>query len=629
MDTQLAQINTAGNAKPLKLKRPKHLNDQTEADVVRQLDRMLAAAKADKFKVAGNDHENWETLFDFYLGGANHWKGYPGKLTGYQQFTDNRVGRDVVLVEELLDEMHIAADIQPREPGDEATAAVLSERFQYVWDKEHNREAVSRASLWARICGCGFFRISWDPELEDGLGDWRLHHIDSRDLFCEPLSPDIDSARWWAYVRRMDAAEAQTRYGIPEDEMPTAEPKDETFGEFADADTRGPSDRAYEVAAPGEAQPTSRTWLLPAHGFFGSEDQKEVEVQEWWTRGDKKHWPNGRHTVRVGPHIVIDEEYKYECGKWPLAVVWDQRDPKRVWGDCAARQSIEMQRELNISRSLEILSFHLNINIPLVNFPQTGIPTEALQANAALAGMVFDGRNPGVLPEPLVKPQMWSQSLNHIDAITESIDKNMRIQDVIPPGARGYPASGEVIRELRESQLVSIRAKATLKGKAIRRAAEIALSLMQQFYVTDRFIRISGPVPKQFLGLVYNPEGEELTEEVLAEGTHWLVLNPDNIKHGFDVVVTPTSWEPLSKQTQVEKVFELAKEDGWKTILPSDVLELEAAGPLMQRLLRKVRQREQAPPPQPAMPPEQAMMGQPQMPMGMPVPGQPMMGGGF
>ncbi|GAF71970.1 unnamed protein product, partial [marine sediment metagenome] len=253
---------------------------------------------------------------------------------------------------------------------------------------------------------------------------------------------------------------------------------------------------------------------------------------------------------------------------------------------------------------------------PLVNNPQTGIETADLMANAGVAGYVFEGRNPGILPQPLVKPNMWSQSLNHIDAIIESIDKNQRIQDVIPPGARGYPSSGEVIRELRESQLVTIRSKAAFKGKALRRTGEIAISLMAQNYTTERFIRLTGPVPKHLAGLVYNPEQEELTDEVLAEGTHWLVLNKKDMKHGFDMVVTPTSWEPLSRHTQIQEIRELAEKEGFNTIYPSDLLELQG-GPQIQPIRRRVQQREQA-----AMEAEAAAVPeQPQMPgmqMGMP-----------
>ena len=627
----------------LKLARPKHLSPEEEAEVCRRLNKMFVRAKAWKEKVAGRDNENWRTLWDFYLGRANHWKGYPGALKKGFQFTNNRIRRNIKIALALKNEMNIAAEIQPREPDDEVTAVLLEAAKGAIWEREDTQKALKDIDEYASVLGIGIGRVSWDPSALNGLGDVVIRCIPAEDFYVEPGALDLEQARYVCYERRMDAKEVEARFGLRE--APAAPSKSEPIGEREEGETYRTDERAYNVSESGQL--SSTTSLIPADTYV-SDEGKEVIVREWYIRDEtyeevddpeqeggklrRRRYPNGRHIVQVGDkHIVVDEDNKYKHGKWPFFHWVDETDPRTFYGDTSARQAIEPQRELNIVESLIVLSAHLNTATPWVVYAGSGVPVTVLQKQGAKANGIIMCR-PGMKPERLHPPGIPPHLLQYRDILIETIDKLMRIQDVIPPGARGYPQSGEIIRELRETQLVEIRQKAENKAHGIKRCVELIAATVQQFYKTERYVRIVGPLPRALEGLldpetseeiVYTPGGD------VDSGTHFVRMRPDNLKGGWDVRIVESTWEPLSQEVQVEQLLKLNERDP-ETIPISDIIEFRMSlGPMRERILRRIRKKQQAeeqPPPEqgggPGMPPGgPAPPGMP--PGGMPPPGGP------
>jgi hypothetical protein len=599
------------------LKRPDHITDSFEEDMNKRLDKMAQAALAEKEKVTGADNERWRTLWDFYIGGENHWKGYPGALTGHQQFTYNRIGRNIELAEALIEEMHIGAELQPREPGDEVQATLLDIGRVALFDKEYNQAAIRKASKFARVLGVGYIKVGWDPTLTDNLGDVRLSMVPSECVFIEPGALDIESCRWYYTKRSMARAEAEARFGDLDFAAPGTKP--EPIGEREDSPSTEVREYTNMVDTDGSALSTN-TALLPGAAFFDQGDKQELDVEDWWLRDDPKKYPNGRHIIRVGKRIVADENSKYDHGEWPMVEIWDVEDPRTPYGDCAARQAIEMQRDLNLTISLIALSVHLNTASPWVVYTQTGIPITVLQRQGNKAGGVLMCSRPGFEPKRMHTQPIQQDLFNWAATLTDNIDKAMRIQDVIPPGARGFPASGEVVRELRESQLVEIRQKAANKARMMKRIVWLAANLMQQYYTPDRWVRIVGPLPKALAGLEDPNTHKPIAREDASGKAYWVKMSPDGVKHGFDVRTIEATWEPLSRQAQVDKLIKLYELDQGKTFTIGDILEIELSGPQGERLTQRIRANAEAAQAQAAPP----AAGQPGMP-----PGQPPQQGGM
>lgn len=586
-------------------KRPDHLTDENESEFNSQLNAMESSAREFKALVTGSDYQNWKTLWDFYLGGANHWKGYPGALTGYQQYTNNCIGRNIETAEALIEEMHISAEVQPREPMDEIQAALYEAAKTAILDREENQSAIRRASKYSRIVGCGFVKVDWDPSLCDGLGDVVYKCWPSEDVYLEPGAHDVHEARWMFAETRMSLAEAQKRWGV--EDLTAAQPKDDELGKREDAgepDESAISKWTNTVETDGSVG-DSMTPLLPASGFFAGGSRKtEVIVQDWWIREDEEKFPYGRHILRVGKKIVVDEPSHFEHGQWPYARCVDQEDPKSPYGDTAARQAIELQRELNLVESLIALNIHLGTASPWILYPQSGIDPVELQKLGNQAGKVIVCDRPGFEPTRIKSQPLPGNLLDYRALLIETIDRVMRIRDVIPPGARGFPSSGEVVRELRESQFVEIRQKADNRARMMTRVVALSVALVQQYYAPDRWVRLVGPLPRALEGLTDPDTGEEIARTDEGREAYWVKMRDDGVKHGYDIRITPSERQPLSKQIQKDNILKFYQIDGGKSVDPGIVFEALLEGPEGDKLKRKIRAAREAE--------QQAAVAQPQ-----------------
>jgi len=338
----------------------RHLSDSDEEAINKQLDRMHAAAVADKEKVTGSGCRRWKHYTNFALG--NQWEGYDGNLPVL--YTDNRIGRNLRIKADLVNEMHIGAEFEAREPGDEVAAALQNAVKDYYWESLGVPETLDRVGMMADRLGTGIVKVHWDPKANEGLGDARVDWWPSKNLLTEPGKVKFDDMRWMCATSWIDPKECETKYGgVPRDIGARDENID--MGDLEDT-TNQTEGTMYNVSNYGEALQTTTTGKVPADSFFSSDaDAKKVLKEEWWIRDDaievtegdegkkakKKKYPKGRLIIRLGRQIVEDKKNPYDHGKWPYAHDIDELDPKRFWGDTSIRHSIPVQKEHNVTFS--------------------------------------------------------------------------------------------------------------------------------------------------------------------------------------------------------------------------------------------------------------------------------------
>lgn len=591
--------------KKLKVARPKHLSDAGEAAVNKQLDLMHAAGVADKEKVTGSQCRRWKHYTDFALG--KHWGGYDGGLE--VTYTDNRIGRNLRTKANLVNEMHIGAEFEAREPGDEVSAALQNAIVDLYWEQLGVPETLDRVGMMADRLGTGLVKVHWDPKTNKGLGDLRIDWWPSENMITEPGKTKFDDMRWLCATSWLDVKECESKYGFKPTDL-GEENKNTDMGDLEDtsAQTTG---TMHNVSDYGDALKTTTTGKLPAESFFsGDEDAKKVEKQEWWVKDDaiettegddggttrSKKYPGGRLIVRLGRQIVRDEKNPYGHGKWPYAHDIDEMDPKRFWGDTSVRHAIPVQKEHNVTFSIISNNMHLNTNTPWLNPFNSGVNNSDLQAQGSLSGGIINCR-PNAPPTRLAPTPISHNLFDWYDRTAEEIDNLMEIQQVIPPGARGYPASGEVIEQLRESQLVKIRARANNRARCVQRIVELMGATVAQFYTEERYIRIVGPLPEALRALAADSIGDEEGQIRPNGGRGYFVkVDPKAIAKRLDVRVKEAVWEPLSKKTQIDQLTHLMELQAGvppdAAIQPSDILALSQLGSVGNQMKRRVDKRE-------------------------------------
>ena len=214
--------------------------------------------------------------------------------------------------------------------------------------------------------------------------------------------------------------------------------------------------------------------------------------------------------------------------------------------------------------------------------------------------------------------------MSYVAEKIEQLNKVMRVQEVIPPGSRGYPSSGHVVEKLQETQQVEIRETGDYVAEGVLRMGELAVALMQQYYNKKRTVRILGPQPESLAGLKDPKTGDPvLKTDDRKKNIHYLTVNPDNIKGRYDFQPVESTYKPYSAQARYDTIMDLHKE------FPDDITILHVLRNVdvdgKAQIIKDHNERmdaEAEPPPEEQGPPPGTM---PPPPMG----GMPPMGGGM
>ena len=347
---------------------------------------------------------------------------------------------------------------------------------------------------------------------------------------------------------------------------------------------------------------------------------------------DREKYPTGRMIVRVGRTIVEDKKNPYKHSEWPIVAFRDTIVPHRIWGATTVKDAGPLQRWLNLMESLIGYNTHTQTTGMRFTFPG-GIPRKKLERDAGKPGVVFEVVSPHLMPKMEYPNPLPHGILEQRGNLLESIDKAMRIQETVPPGARGWPASGEVVEQMRESQQVEIRDTADNFAEGIGRIANQIAANTQQFYNKERYARIVGPLPKALDGME-DPNTGELIAVSENDNLHYVKFNPDNLKRGFDTSVVEATWQPMSKKARFDALMDLQERFPDDVTIDVVLENIDLKG--KEKILRAYRERTSEPPPEEApmgpegMPPDGMMPpGMAPPGMGMPPPGgmpPPMMG---
>ena len=624
--------------------RPEHLSDATELAINLKLDKLREMGEESRAEVAGPDGARWKAFTDFFVGGENHWNGYTGTLP--MQFTYNRTGRNILVKMGLLVDANMTGDCLPRGPEDEIGAIVLDLSKECVWERQGIPRKNERIMMSALVCGTGIGKVVWDKDAFRGEGEVDVLPIPITGFFMEPGALTVADARWVMYERMMDVAEVRSKFGLRPKEVSETELAEKDLFKIEDTGSSGGTSEFMmgPVDYGEEPDATVSDTLVPAADYVsGLAGSQKVLVQEFMiedvsyseedeeyedvsydvetgeetvekkTRKKKRpHFPGGRVITRVGREIVVDEPNPFEHGEWPYFFMIDQLDPHRAHGDTTIRSAMPIQKELNLVGTVLAWNIHMNTATTWILYRGSGVTAKDLKREGNKPGGVLFCNHPALKPERAAPPMLQGNLFDAFDALVEQIDKVMMINDTMPPNAKGWPSSGEVVNELRESALVEIRKTMHNMSAGIQREVMLICETMKQFYTTDRFVRVVGPLSPQ-LESAMTPGGDavvagEYDEMSWKEQIRFVTADPEMLKAHVDYRVTPATWEPLSKQKSVELLMQMHELDSEAVPLsiPMSIMDF----PMKAQAMRSI-DLQQAAPAEPELAPGQVAVGAP------------------
>lgn len=102
--------------------------------------------------------------------------------------------------------------ILPREAGDRQEAGVLSKIIPVILEQNEFEKTYSDV-MWQKLkTGTGVYKVYWDPDKLNGLGDIAIERVDLLNLFWEPGTADIQDSPFFFHTRLENNRELEETY---------------------------------------------------------------------------------------------------------------------------------------------------------------------------------------------------------------------------------------------------------------------------------------------------------------------------------------------------------------------------------------------------------------------------------
>ena len=110
-------------------------------------------------------------------------------------------------------------NILPREPDDEQEAKSLSSIIPVVMEQNKFEDVYSDA-VWAKLkTGTGVYKVVWDAQKHNGLGDIVIQTVDLLNLFWEPGIKDIQQSKYVFHTNLVDNDILESQYPQLKDKL--------------------------------------------------------------------------------------------------------------------------------------------------------------------------------------------------------------------------------------------------------------------------------------------------------------------------------------------------------------------------------------------------------------------------
>ena len=179
-----------------------------DGERLREFTRVLQKYKAGKASIERRTiaAENWWKLRNQ----AEERKSIEG-LQGFQAVSG---WLHNIIVSKHADAMEAYPEptILPREAGDRQEAGMLSRIIPVILEQNEFEKTYSDA-MWQKLkTGTGVYKVWWDAEKLNGLGDIAIERVDLLNLFWEPGAADIQDSRYFFHTRLEDNEELEDSY---------------------------------------------------------------------------------------------------------------------------------------------------------------------------------------------------------------------------------------------------------------------------------------------------------------------------------------------------------------------------------------------------------------------------------
>lgn len=353
-------------------------------------------------------------------------------------------------------------NVLPREQSDEQTAKLLSEVLPCVLELNGYEEIYDRV-WWDKIIkGTGVVCVSWDPDMENGLGDVSVSRVDILSLYWDPAVDDIQQSRDFFCVALMDNRQLEEEYGdLVKDRLGSAS--------FV------PGQYAYETTHSTAGKSAVIDWYYKRDGILHL--CKFVEnIVLYASEDDERYAERGYYDHGMYP-FVFDPLYPMEGSPAGFGQVDLCRDPQNY---IDLLDSAVLDSALINSRPKHFISNSGGVNEDEVLDPEKPL----VHVNGS--GAISDS----IMPYPKSELNALYVNIlnNKVAELRETSGSTAAAQGGSPAGVTAYSA----IAALQEASSKPSRDIIRAGYRRYREICTMMIELFRQFYDVPRTIRITG-----------------------------------------------------------------------------------------------------------------------------------------
>lgn len=177
---------------------------------LKKFTKILSEYKAGKARTEGRiiAAENWWKLRNTAEEQKKTEIGADGGFTSVSAWLHN------VVTSKHADAMesYPEPNILPREQGDKQEARMLSAIIPYVLE-QNGFEGTYDKAMWSKMkFGTGAYKVVWDKNMHNGLGDIRVDKVNLLNVFWEPGVEDIQKSRYLFQTELVDKELLRQKY---------------------------------------------------------------------------------------------------------------------------------------------------------------------------------------------------------------------------------------------------------------------------------------------------------------------------------------------------------------------------------------------------------------------------------
>lgn len=425
---------------------------------------------------------------------------------------------------DLMDNYPIASML-PREKNDEQDAKTLSQIIPVIVERNEFEQTYSNASWYKLKHGTCAYGVFWNNDLENGLGDIDIKHIDLLNVFWEPGISDIQDSKNIFVVDLIDNEMLEVLY--PDKIKNIRSSRDIEIGKYITDESVDTNTKSLVVDWYYKVKTDEGKTLLHYCKFvgntilFASENEPEYKDVGW-----------------------------YEHGMYPIVfdVLYPESGTPYGFGFIAITQGTQMHIDMIDDA---IMKYAKKIGTTRFFIKDTGGISEQEFANwdnelVHVAGNINDDNIKQITVQQLSN-MLYNIRQMKIDELKETSAN----RDFANGGTTSGVTSGAAIATLQEAGNKTSRDIINTSYRSYVKIIQLTIELIRQFYTEERSFRVTGE----------NNQGYEFTSYSNAN----LMTQPAADYNGdtlyrkpiFDIDVKAEKRNPYSKLSQNETASNL------------------------------------------------------------------------